>query len=94
MAPFIGDIGTVLAYSRAVNTAERYSIEDYLQDRWSYAPNSIYSVAPDLVLPPDTNTVTPAAGVMVQQSAPGFAGTGIYNTLYLPIGWQQARNIP
>jgi hypothetical protein len=93
-APFVGDIGTVLAYPRAVSTAERYSIEDYLQNRWSYAPNNIYSVTPDQVLPPDTNTVTPAAGVMVQQSAPGFAGTGIYNTLYLPIGWQPGQKYP
>jgi len=93
-APFVGDIGTVLAYSRALSPAERYSIEDYLSDRWSFASNNIYSVVPDLVLPSDTNTVTPAPGVMVQQSAPGFAGTGIYNTLYLPIGWQPGQRYP
>jgi hypothetical protein len=93
-APFIGDIGTVLAYSRAVSTTERYAIEDYLQDRWSYASNDIYSVAPDLVLPPDTNTVTPALGVMVQQTAPAFAGQAVYNTLYLPTNWQKGQLYP
>jgi hypothetical protein len=94
-APFIGDIGTVLAYSRAVVSAtERYAIEDYLQDRWSYAPNNIYSVAPDLILPSDTSTTTPAAGVMVQQTAPAFAGQAVYNTLYLPTNWQKGQLYP
>jgi hypothetical protein len=93
-APFIGDIGTVLAYNRAVSTTERYSIEDYLANRWGYAPNDVNSVTPDLVLPSDTNSATPAAGVMVQQSAPGYAGTGVYNTLYLPVDWQPGKLYP
>jgi hypothetical protein len=93
-APFLGDIGTVLVYNRAVSTAERYTIEDYLLDRWSYAPNNIYHVAPDLTLPSDTATTTPAPGVMVQQTAPAFAGQAVYNTLYLPTNWQPGQLYP
>lgn len=92
-SPFKGDIAEILIYNRSVSSAESTAILDYLQNKWSWTSENLYTVPGDLILPPLANG-TPAPGVKVRQTTAAYAGTNVYHSLYLPTDWQPDRRYP
>lgn len=54
---------------------------------------NIRTMTPDLVVPPVVDE-PPAPGRRVRQALPGFEGTRVYHTLFLPANWHAARMFP
>lgn len=63
------------------------------QPRVSERVGSLDVVREDLVVP-ELRDGAPRAGVRVRVTAPEYAGTDVYHTLYLPRDWQAGREYP
>ena len=51
------------------------------------------NMTPDLIVPPVTNGL-PGPGKRVKQFLPGYDGTEVYHTLYLPTDWEKEKKYP
>jgi hypothetical protein len=91
--PFNGDICETLIYNRALSSTEQNLVEDYLQDKWSNTTSNIFSVYPDISVPPMI-TGSAGPGLRVKETAPTYAGTNVYDALYLPTDWVPGKKYP